>query len=109
MNAPPNRRTPWLLYALTLLSAAPLAALVAWQTPQPPGTCSGIGWGCSLYGWDAAGFALLLFGVPYALVLGVVLAALVWSGSPGAIRVAALVAGLGLVVPWVFVIAVLLV
>ena len=96
---------PWLLYVLTLMSAGPLAALVAWQTPQPPGACSGIGWGCSLYGWDAAGFMLLLFGVPYAAVLGTVLAVLGAFGVSNALRRA--VASVGLATPWVFIAAVL--
>ncbi len=108
MTAPIDRRTPWLLYALTLLSAAPLGAVVAWQTPQPPGTCSGIGWGCSLYGWDAAGLMLLIFGMPYALVLGAVLATLARFGSSRLIRLTVAVAALGLAAPWAFVVALIL-
>jgi hypothetical protein len=92
---------PWVLYALTLVSAAPLGALVAWQTPQPPGACSGIGWGCSLYEWDAAGLMLLFFGAPYAVVLGAVLAALAFFNASGALR--RTVASVGFVIPWGFV------
>lgn len=93
------RKTAWILYLLTLLSALPLAALLAATTPMPDGACSGIGFGCSLYGWDAAGFTLLFIGVPYVLGLGVLLGLL--SLLPERIAViATVVGGLGLAVPW---------
>ena len=39
------------------------------QSELPPGQCSGIGWGCSLAGWDAVAFALIIIGVPLLLLL----------------------------------------
>lgn len=39
------------------------------QSELPPGQCSGIGWGCSLAGWDAVAFALIIIGVPLLFVL----------------------------------------
>jgi hypothetical protein len=99
--APPLRRalTPWLLYLATLCSALPIAGIVAAASPQPPGACSGIGWGCSLYGWDAAGFLLLLVGAPYAIVLALAVGAL--SFLPVRLRPFQIgVASIGLAVPW---------
>lgn len=97
-----NRRrgTAWTLYLLTLLSALPLAALLAAANPMPEGACSGIGFGCSLYGWDAAGFALLVLGVPYAVGLAVVIGLLCLLPDRLAV-VVTIVAGIGLAVPWV--------
>lgn len=63
--------SPWTPYVLMLLSAMPLGAVLARANPQPPDACSGIGFGCSLYGWDAVGFFAMLFGAPYATVLGI--------------------------------------
>lgn len=90
---------PLVLYLLTLASALPLGQVLAAAYPQPEGACSGIGWGCSLYGWDAAYFVLMVVGVPYALALGFVLGLLSllperWRGVQTA------VAALGLAVPW---------
>ena len=44
-----------------------LAALS--QKELPEGTCSGIGWGCELAGWDAVGITLIFVGVPLLFVL----------------------------------------
>ena len=95
------RRIPlhWCLYATTLASALPIAAIIAAATPMPEGACSGIGWGCSLYEWDAAGFALMILGIPYAFVLGVVLFILSFVGK----RAAPTVGWVGLAMPWVVV------
>lgn len=97
------RSTAWILYLLTLASALPLGAMIASANPADGG-CSGIGFGCSLYGWDAAGFALLLLGVPYAVVLAAVLGVLSLLPQRYAV-LAKVVAGAGLAVPWFAVIA----
>jgi hypothetical protein len=86
-------------YLLTLLSAWPIGATIAHAMPQPAGACSGIGFGCTLYGWDAATFALLYLGVPYALGLALVLA-LLGLLRPRWRPVQTVVAGGGLGVPW---------
>jgi hypothetical protein len=39
------------------------------QTELPEGTCSGIGWGCELAGWDAVGIVVLFFGIPLLFIL----------------------------------------
>ncbi len=88
---------PWIVYAATIASALPLAALIAWATPMPSGACSGIGFGCSLYEWDAAAFMLIFLGVPYAVIVGLVLAVLSLTKL---IRAAEVVAWLGLAIPW---------
>ena len=95
----------WTLYALTLASALPIAAIIAAASPQPDDACSGIGLGCSLYGYDAASFMLGLVGIPYALVLGVLLAIATVLG-PRARPVAVGLAVVGLLVPWVAALAV---
>ena len=94
------RRATWTLYALTIASGLPLAAIIAAATPMPEGACSGIGFGCSLYGWDAAGLALLILGVPYALGLTLVLGLLSLLPERHA-PIATGVAAVGLAVPWV--------
>jgi hypothetical protein len=86
-----------------LASALPLGALIASANPADGG-CSGIGFGCSLYGWDAAGFALLLLGVPYAVILAALLGVLCVLPRRYA-GIVEVVAGLGLAVPWLAVIA----
>lgn len=94
-------RAPWALYLLTLASAWPLGAMVAKSMPRPPDAQSGIGFGASLYGWDAAGFLLVVFGIPYATVLAVALALL--SLLPERLRfIPTGVALIGLAVPWIF-------
>jgi hypothetical protein len=93
----------WALYLATLLSAVPLAAIVATANPMPEGACSGIGFGCSVYGWDAAGFALVIAGVPYTVVLGMLVAL---AGLLGRM-VATGVALAGLLLPWTFTLVVL--
>ena len=67
--APLRRRwVPHTIWALLVLG--PFGAYLAWlsQTTLPDGQCSGIGWGCSLAGWDAVGFTLIILGVPIAVV-----------------------------------------
>ena len=98
------RTTAWTLYLLTLLSALPLAAILADANQMPAGGCSGIGFGCSLYGWDAAGFLLLIIGIPYALGLAAVLGVLSLLSDRRA-PIATVVAGVGLAIPWMFVVA----
>jgi len=64
--APPR----WLPHSIwALLALGPFGAYLAWlsQTALPDGQCSGIGWGCSLAGWDAVGLTLIIFGAPLAL------------------------------------------
>lgn len=97
----PWRAGPWVLYLLTLASALPLGAVVAAAHPRSPGDCEGIGFGCRLYGWDVAGFLLLVLGTPYALALGAVLGLL--TLSPRLLPLQTLVALAGLAAPWVFV------
>ena len=48
----------------------PLAVYLVWlsRTTLPNGTCSGIGFGCSLAGDDAVEIALVFLGVPLALL-----------------------------------------
>jgi hypothetical protein len=95
------RATAWTLYLVTLVSALPIAVIIATTNPMPEGACSGIGWGCSLYGWDLAGITLVIFGVPYAVALAIVL------GLMGLLperhgKASAVVAGIGLAIPWLF-------
>jgi hypothetical protein len=91
----------WALYLLTLLSAWPLGAMVAKSMQRPPGATSGIGFGASLYGWDAAGFLLVLLGIPYAAILAIVLALL--TLLPQRLQLIPVSVGLiGLAVPWTF-------
>jgi hypothetical protein len=100
-----HRAAPWVLYLLTLASAYPLGAVITHSLPQPEGSCSGIGFGCSLYGWDAAQFFLLMFGLPYAAVLAIVLGLL--GFLPDRWRPAqTVVAAVGLAVPWALVVAI---
>lgn len=94
--------SPWAVYAATLLSALPLAAVVAVTNPQPEGACSGIGFGCSLYGWDAAAFLLIFLGLPYIVGLAVLLGLLALL-PPRLAAVRTGVAWTGLAVPWVLV------
>jgi hypothetical protein len=98
MASLPRRSAPSALYLLTLLSAFPLGAMVAAAMPQS-GPCSGIGFGCSLHGWDAAWFLLGLLGMPYAIALAAVLALL--SALPERLRaIQTGVAVVGLAIPW---------
>lgn len=101
---PTSNRAPVLLYVAMLLSLLVLAAVIAASTPQPDGACSGIGFGCSLYGWDLAGFLLMIVGLPYAVAVGAVLAIL---GLLRWWRAATAVAGLACVAPWVLVLVAL--
>jgi hypothetical protein len=92
---------PWALYLLTVLSAWPLGAMVAKSMPRPRGATSGIGFGASLNGWDAAGFLLVLLGIPYAAILAIVLALL--TLLPQRLQLIPVsVALIGLAVPWIF-------
>jgi hypothetical protein len=103
MTSRSRRLVPWLLFLATLLSALPLGAMIAASAPPVPGECEGIGFGCSLHGWNAAEFALLILGLPYAMVLFVLLAVLS-SGDPRSLPAQTFVAVAGLVIPWVFVV-----
>jgi len=96
-----KRLVPWVLYLLTLLSAWPVGEILARSAPQPAGACSGIGFGCSLYGWDAAGFVLFVLGIPFAAGLAVVLGVLSFLPERFA-PVTTAVALAGLAVPWGF-------
>ncbi|MFP5326202.1 MAG: hypothetical protein ACLGHT_01825 [Acidimicrobiia bacterium] len=91
----------WFIYAATIASGLPLGAVVAAANQMPEGGCSGIGFGCSLYGWSAAGVLLLIVGLPYALLLGTVLVVLSFAGR----RAAVPVAWVGLAIPWIAVFA----
>lgn len=74
---------------------------------MPEGACSGIGFGCSLYGWDAVGVAYLIFGIPFAVMLAVILGVL----SLPSIRrpwLTVAVATTGFALPWLLAVAVLL-
>jgi hypothetical protein len=95
---------PWLLYLVTLVSAWPLGAIMAAAYPQPAGSCSGIGFGCSLYGWDLAAFALYVLGIPYAAALALVLGLLALLPDRWA-PLQVTVAVVGLAVPWMVVVA----
>ena len=97
---------PWVVYAATLASLLPVGAILAVTNPMPEGACSGIGFGCSLYGWDAVGFGLIIFGIPFLVVFAVVLGVL----SLPAIRRPAVSAGcaaVGFAIPWLFMLYVL--
>lgn len=87
------------IYVLMLVSAVPLGAIMAAANPMPPGGCSGLGFGCSLYGWDGVAFVAVLFGAPYVFVLGVAL--LVLAKVRRRPDLARVVAWGGLVVFWV--------
>lgn len=92
-------RFPWMIYAATIASAVPIGAILATSNPMPEGACSGIGFGCSLYGWDAVGFAYLIFGVPFAVTFAVILGVL----SLPSIRrpwLTSAVATIGFALPW---------
>ena len=98
--------SPWLVYLATFISLLPIGTVLAVTNPMPEGACSGIGFGCSLYGWDAVAFGMIIFGVPFVTLLAVVLGVL----SIPALRrppLALLVAGLGFAVPWLFLLVVL--
>jgi hypothetical protein len=73
--------------ALTLLATA----VVAVENPRPEGACTGIGWGCSLYGWEAALLGLLIFGLPFVFIAGVLV--LATSHLPRPWRVLSVVIG----------------
>lgn len=98
---------PWVIYAATIASALPIGAILAASNPKPEGACSGIGFGCSLYGWDAVGFAYIIFGIPFAVVFAVVLGVL----SLPAVRrpwLATAVSACGFLVPWLLTLTVLM-
>lgn len=98
---------PWVFYAATMASALPIGAILAASNPLPEGACSGIGFGCSLYGWDAVGFAFIIFGIPFAVVFAVVLGVLSLPSirRPWLATVAAIG---GFAVPWLLTFTVLL-
>ena len=66
----PARR--WVAHAVW--AGAILVPFLVWmailsQSELPPGQCSGIGWGCSLAGWDAVGVAAVIVGIPLLVLL----------------------------------------
>jgi hypothetical protein len=64
----------WILHAAwsALVAGVAVASLLSAALSKPgPGQCEGIGWGCSLYGGDAAAFDAI-FIVPIALAALVV-------------------------------------
>lgn len=74
-GSPPGRRasrrsvlraSPHAVWAVVVV--VPFGAYLAWlsQTTLPPGQCTGLGWGCSVAGWDAVGLAAIIYGVPLA-------------------------------------------
>ncbi len=71
MTHPQDVNRPWLPHLIWFLAVAlPVTWLIigAGQTEQQPGQCSGIGWGCSLSGSDAAAFVAIIV-VPPALAI----------------------------------------
>ena len=65
--------SPGRLYVATIALVAVATVVVAIGNPRPEGACSGIGWGCSLYGWEHALVGLMVVGVPFLLVSGLAL------------------------------------
>ena len=56
------------VWAGTVLVPFAVYLVWLWRTTLPSGTCSGIGFGCSLAGDDAVEVALVFLGVPLALL-----------------------------------------
>jgi hypothetical protein len=56
------------VWTILVVAAAAFVLLSIASTRPKPGQCEGIGWGCNLYGGDAAFFAAF-FVVPIALAL----------------------------------------
>ena len=98
---------PWLIYAAAMVSLLPIGAVLAVTNPMPEGACSGIGWGCSLYGWDAVALGMVIFGAPYAVLFAIVLGVLTLPAFRHP-AVATATAAVGFAVPWVFMLVVLL-
>ena len=61
--------TPHAVWAGSIVIPFVIWMGVVSQSELPPGQCSGIGWGCSLAGWDAVGVGLIFIGVPLLLLL----------------------------------------
>ena len=99
-----RRWFPWAVFATTLVSAAPLAPLIYLGVPKEGGTanCGGIGFGETPCGWNAVGLTLILLGVPYALLIAVVLGLSELLGGAGT-RARSVIALVGLAIPWLFV------
>ena len=68
MRSSRSKLTIHLVWAGVVLLPFAAWLLVLGFSELPPGQCSGIGWGCSLAGLDAVGFALVVFG-PFVLAL----------------------------------------
>ncbi len=60
-----------------MLGLAAFILIAAALSKPPPGQCEGIGWGCNLYGADAAAFDAI-FVVPIALALVILGNAFIW-------------------------------
>ena len=65
-----RRRQGWVHVTFTIVVVGFTASILitAALSKPPPGRCEGIGWGCNLYGGDAALFEAI-FLVPIALLL----------------------------------------
>jgi hypothetical protein len=68
-----RRRQRWVHLVFTIVVVGLTASLLitAALSNPPPGRCEGIGWGCNLYGGDAALFEAIFF-IPIALALLVI-------------------------------------
>lgn len=66
---PPKHWLPHTVWAGVIVVPFVLWMAALSQTELPEGTCSGLGWGCEVAGWDAVGIALIFVGVPLLLVL----------------------------------------
>lgn len=68
---PPRTRmwTPHAVWACSIVIPFVIWMGVVSQSELPPGQCSGIGWGCSLAGWEAVVVGLVFIGVPLLLLL----------------------------------------
>ena len=96
--------SPGRLYVATVALVAVATAVVAISNPRPEGACTGIGWGCSLYGWQHALVGLMFVGLPFLLVSG--LAVLFTGMLPAPLRfVPVIVAWLSVAFPTYLIIA----
>ena len=57
-----------LVFTMLVVGLAASVLLAEALSKPPPGACEGIGWGCNVYGTDAAFFAAL-FVVPVTLMM----------------------------------------
>ena len=70
---PRERPSPWphIVWATFVIGVVAVILVAAGQTHMSEGDCSGIGFGCSLYGADVAGFLAIII-VPPAIGILVV-------------------------------------